>query len=138
MENNKISNLFIENISPNNFNDTVEKLTLEIENKQWKVSAIHDLKQTLVNHGKEVLPVKVFALCNPKYSGKILETDDDRIVSSLMPCRISVYMKSDGKTYLSRMNTSFLSKSMGGIIDEVMRDSSEEVEQIISEILNIK
>ncbi|MEI6347018.1 MAG: DUF302 domain-containing protein [Bacteroidota bacterium] len=135
MENDKNTSLFLENLSAYNFNDTVEKLTLEIENKLWKVSAIHDLQQTLLSHGKEVLPVKVFALCHPKHSSKILEKDNERIVSSLMPCRISVYMKSDGKTYLSRMNTAILAKSIGGIIEEVMSDSSNEVEEILRKII---
>lgn len=135
MENDKNTSLFLENLSAYNFNDTVEKLTFEIENNLWKVSAIHDLQQTLLNHGKDVLPVKVFALCHPKHSSKILEKDNERIVSSLMPCRISVYMKSDGNTYLSRMNTAILAKSIGGIIEEVMSDSSNEVEEILRKII---
>ncbi len=123
MKNNENSNLFIENVSKYDFNETVQKLTMEIEQKSWKVSAIHDLQQTLMNSGKEVLPIKVFALCHPKHSGRILEKDEERIVSSLMPCRISVYMKSDGETYVSRMNSAILAKSIGGIIEEVMIDS---------------
>lgn len=135
MKNNENSNLFIENVSKYDFNETVQKLTMEIEQKSWKVSAIHDLQQTLMNSGKEVLPIKVFALCHPKHSGRILEKDQERIVSSLMPCRISVYMKSDDKTYVSRMNSAFLAKSIGGIIEEVMIDSSNEVEEILNEII---
>lgn len=135
MKNNENSNLFIENVSKYDFNETVQKLTMEIEQKSWKVSAIHDLQQTLMNSGKEVLPIKVFALCHPKHSGRILEKDQERIVSSLMPCRISVYMKSDDKTYVSRMNSAILAKSIGGIIEEVMIDSSNEVEEILNEII---
>lgn len=135
MKNNENSNLFIEDVSKYDFNETVQKLTMEIEQKSWKVSAIHDLQQTLMNNGKEVLPIKVFALCHPKHSGRILKKDEERIVSSLMPCRISVYMKSDGKTYVSRMNSAILAKSIGGIIEEVMIDSSNEVEEILNEII---
>lgn len=135
MKNNENSNLFIEDVSKYDFNETVQKLTMEIEQKSWKVSAIHDLQQTLMNNGKEVLPIKVFALCHPKHSGRILEKDEERIISSLMPCRISVYMKSDGKTYVSRMNSAILAKSIGGIIEEVMIDSSNEVEEILNEII---
>lgn len=135
MKNNENSNLFIENVSKYDFNETVQKLTMEIEQKSWKVSAIHDLQQTLMNSGKEVLPIKVFALCHPKHSGRILEKDEERIVSSLMPCRISVYVKSDYKTYVSRMNSAILAKSIGGIIEEVMIDSSNEVEEILNEII---
>jgi len=127
--------MFLENESKYNFDETVEKLKAEIEKKTWKVITVHDLQETMKKNGAEVLPVKVFALCHPKHSGKILAKDDERIVSSLMPCRVSVYEKSDGKTYISRMNTGVLAKSFGGIVEEVMQDSTQEVEEILSPLI---
>jgi len=131
----KNEQIFLENESKYNFAETVEKLTAEIEKKAWKVSAVHDLQETLKKNGSEVLPIKVFALCHPKHSSKILSKDDERIVSSLMPCRVSVYEKSNGKSYISRMNTGVLAKSIGGIIEEVMTDSSNGVEEILSSLI---
>lgn len=128
-------NMFLENESIYGFNETVEKLKVEIENKSWKLSATHDLQQTMKTHGKDVLPVMVFAMCHPKHSSKILEKDDERIVSSMMPCRVSVYEKSDGKTYISRMNPSLMATTFGGLIEQVMTDSATEVEEIISVLL---
>jgi len=104
---------FLESESKYNFTETVEKLTAEIEKNTWKLSVVHDLQETLKKNGSEVLPIKVFALCHPKYSSKILSRDEERIVSTLMPCRISVYEKSNGKTYISRMNTGVLAKTFG-------------------------
>jgi len=130
--------LFLENESKYNFAETVEKLTAEIEKKTWKVSAVHDLQETLKKNGTEVLPIKVFAICHPKHSSKILSKDDERIVSSLMPCRVSVYEKSNGKSYISRMNTGALAKSIGGIVEEVMFASSKEVEEILSSLIVTK
>ncbi len=49
-----------------------------------------------------------------------------------MPCRISVYEKSNGKTYISRMNSGILAKSFGGTVEEVMTEASKEVEEILS------
>ena len=127
--------MFLENESKYNFAETVEKLTAEIEKKTWKVLVVHDLQETLKKNGTEVLPIKVFALCHPKHSSKILLKDDERIVSSLMPCRVSVYEKSNGKSYISRMNTGVLAKSIGGIVEEVMIASSKEVEEILSSLI---
>ncbi|HPM88765.1 MAG TPA: DUF302 domain-containing protein [Bacteroidales bacterium] len=131
-------NMFLENESKYNFGETVIKLTAEIEKKTWKVSAIHDLQETLKKNGTEILPIKVFALCHPAHSSKILLKDNERIVSSLMPCRVSVYEKNDGKTYISRMNTGVLAKSIGGIVEEVMIASSKDVEDILSSIIVVK
>lgn len=130
--------MFLENESKYNFAETVEKLTALIEKNSWKVSAVHDLQETLKKNGTEVLPIKVFALCHPKHSSKILLKDDERIVSSLMPCRVSVYEKSNGKSYISRMNTGVFAKSFGGIVEEVMMDSSKEVEEILSSLIVTK
>ncbi|MDP3352115.1 MAG: DUF302 domain-containing protein [Flavobacteriaceae bacterium] len=130
--------MFLENESKYNFAETVEKLTAEIEKKTWKVLVVHDLQETLKKKGTDVLPIKVFALCHPKHASKILLKDDERIVSSLMPCRISIYEKSDGKSYISRMNTGVLAKSIGGIVEEVMIASSKDVEEILSSLIVTK
>ena len=127
--------MFLENESKYNFTETVEKLTAEIEKKGWKVSVVHDLQAALKKNAIEVLPIKVFALCNPEHSSKILLKDEERIVSSLMPCRVSVYEKSNGKTYISRMNTGLLAKSIGGVVEEVMFASSKDVEEMLSPII---
>lgn len=137
-ETNNIKNeMFIEDISPTDFSSTVDRLSKEIENTSWKISYIYDLQKTLEKHGKDVLPIKVFSLCNPNHSGRILEKNSERIISSMMPCRISVYEKSDGKTYVSRMNSSIVATSFGGIIDKVMTDSANDVEDIIKKILRV-
>lgn len=127
--------MFLENESKYDFDETIEKLKAEAEQKTWKVVAVHDLQNTLANNGYDVLPVKVFSVCHPKHSSKILEKDDERLVSSLMPCRVSVYEKSDGKVYISRMNTGVLAKSFGGIIEEVMEASTTEIEEILRPLL---
>ncbi|MDD4236803.1 MAG: DUF302 domain-containing protein [Bacteroidales bacterium] len=131
------NDMFIENLSPTDFNSTIDRLSKEIANKSWTVSNISDLQGTLYKHGKEVLPIKVFSLCHPNHSSKILERDSERIISSLMPCRISIYEKYDGKTYVSRMNSLIIASSFGGIIKEVMTDSANEVEEIIEKTLRV-
>lgn len=127
--------MFLENESLYGFDKTVEMITVELEKRLWSLSFTHDLQQTLKKHGKEVLPVKVLALCHPKHSGQILDKDYERIVSSMMPCRISVYEKSDGKTYISRVNASVVAKQMGGLIEKVMTNSADEVEDIVAKLL---
>lgn len=127
--------MFLENESRYGFDKTVEVIIMELERRSWSLSFTHDLQQTLKKHGKEVLPVKVLALCHPKHSGQILDKDYERIVSSMMPCRISVYEKSDGKTYISRINASVMAKQMGGLIETVMTNSGDDVEDILANLL---
>ncbi len=127
----ELQELFFESESRYSFSQTIEKLNESIAAEGWKTPAVHDLQQTMLNFGKSVLPVKVIEICHPKHSSRILEKNDERIVSSMMPCRISVYEKADGKTYVSRINSGLLAASAGGLIAEVMKDSTVDVEKII-------
>lgn len=135
-ETNLMNKVFLETLSPFDFRSTVELLSKEIENKSWKISNVYDLQKTLNQHGKDVLPVKVFSLCHPNHSSRILEKDSERIISSMMPCRVSIYEKTDGKTYISRMNSSMIAAGFGGIAEQVMTESANEVEEIIENILH--
>ena len=49
------SAMFLENQSKYDFSETIEKLKTAIEKKTWKLTATHDLQQTLKTYGKDVL-----------------------------------------------------------------------------------
>lgn len=101
----------------------------------WKIPKVHDMRQTMENFGKHgIKNMKVFELCHPVHAYEILSRDDERIVSSMMPCRVSIYEKSDGKTYVSWMNTSMMGNMMGGVIADVMGIASAESLKMISSI----
>lgn len=128
-------NMFLENVSPFNFSETVDKLNEQITEKGWKLITTHDLQETLKKNGKDVLAVKVIATCNPNYAYKLLSNDEERIISSMLPCRISVYEKSDGKTYISRMNAAIFAKQLGGLIEQVMIEAFNDTETMISTVI---
>jgi len=104
--------------------------------KGWKVVTVHDMQATMKKNGKDVKSIKVYELCHPEHAYKVLSQDAERIVSSLMPCRVSIYEKSNGKTYVSWMNTGLLGSLMKGVVPEVMKDASRESEEIISVLLS--
>jgi len=106
-----------------------------ISESEWKVIYVHDLQETMRKNGKEVIPVKVIELCKPAYAYRLLSDDDLRIYSNMMPCRISVYEKADGNTYVSRMNSAMLASQIGGVVQEVMSGSYREAEEIIGKII---
>lgn len=135
LKNNGIYSIFPESESSNDLDTTVNKLVAEIEARSWNVSFTHDLQQTMKKHGKDVLPVKVLAICHPSHSGQILEKDHERVISCMMPCRISIYKKSDGKTYVSRMNPAMMSQVMDPLTAQVMQGAAADVEEIIQSAL---
>jgi len=113
------------------FEETMTWIEKTVTNNKWIAIAVHDLQASMTNNGYEVLPVIVLAICQPAHAFKVLGKDSERIVSSMMPCRVSVYKKSDGLSYVSRMNTSLLTSRFSGDIKEVMIETSREIEQML-------
>jgi uncharacterized protein (DUF302 family) len=102
---------------------------------EWQNPATHDLQESLAKSGKEVKPVKVIEICKPEYSGTMLEMSDERIVSVMMPCRISVYEKADGKTYISLLNMEAMAAEMPSSIAEAVKGASEESFEIVKSVI---
>lgn len=132
----KNNQMFIESQSNYGFEETVNRLNEIISGDGWKVLIVHDLQASLKKHNFDVLPVSVFEICNPKYSSKLLDKDELRIYSSLMPCRFSVYSKTDGKTYISRMNSEMLASNIGGLVEEVMKQATNDMEKFIEQVIS--
>ena len=126
--------LVIENTSKFDFGKTVELLVAEAESRDWKVPAVHDLQKSLAKSGKSVKPVKVIEICKPQYSGKMLELNHERIISVMMPCRISVYEKEDGLTYVSLINAGDMVSGLPANIAGVMKEASDETFEIVKTI----
>jgi uncharacterized protein (DUF302 family) len=130
----KTNQLVIENKSKYNFAKTVDLLVAEAERRDWKVPAVHDLQQSLAKSGKSVKPVKVIEICKPEYSGQMLELNDERIISVMMPCRISVYEKEDGITYIGLINAGDLATGLQATIARVMKEASDETFEIVRSV----
>ncbi|MCD4829070.1 MAG: DUF302 domain-containing protein [Candidatus Cloacimonetes bacterium] len=124
-----------EDESPYGFDETIEILTQSVDDHGWTIPKTHNLQRSMAKFGHEVLPVTVIELCHPDHANRILQEDDERIVATLMPCRVAVYEKSDGKVYISRMNSGMLAGMMGGLIAEVMSLAAAQNEEILQPVL---
>ncbi|MCX6245643.1 MAG: DUF302 domain-containing protein [Bacteroidetes bacterium] len=129
------NHLIIEKVSPYNVPVTVEKLIEAANQKGWQNPAVHNLQQSLAKSGKEVLPVVVVEICKPEYSGRMLEQHDGRIVSILMPYRISVYEEMDGKTYVAWLNMSVMTAGLPSVAAEAILGASEESFAIVKSVI---
>lgn len=127
--------MMLEDESPYGFEETVERFETEVDAAGWSILNVHDMAAIMDNHGHDVESIKIFDLCSSEYSAEILELDEERIVSPMMPCRISIYEHSDGMTYISRMNASMMAGMFGGQIERTMDVATEESEAIIDAVL---
>ena len=127
------TNQFIlEQVSPYDVPTTVQRIVDEAALREWQNPATHNLQQSLAKSGREVKPVQVVEICKPQFSGKMLERNHERIISILMPCRISVYEKEDGKTYVALLDMSALSVGMNETMIEAVTGASNESIEIVA------
>jgi uncharacterized protein (DUF302 family) len=118
------------------FDTTVERFQQAVQEEGWSILDVHDMKSILAGHGHDILDVKIVEICSSRYSAEILLLDDERIVAPLMPCRVAIYKKSNGITYIGRMNSELMARPFGGVIREVMQTASAEMEAVIQQVIN--
>ena len=128
--------LIIEQESPFDVQTTVKKIIAEAIAKEWQNPATHDLQQSLAKSGKIVRPVQVIEICKPEYSGRMLEKNHERIASIMMPCRISVYEKEDGKAYVTLLNMEAVADGLPTTVTDAIRGASEESFEIVNSVIN--
>ncbi len=128
--------LIIEQVSPFDVPGTIEKLLESAIKKGWQSPAVHDLQQSLAKSGKQVKPVQVVEICKPEYSGKMLEKNHERIASVMMPCRISVYEKEDGKTYVALLNMAEMISGFPSEAEKAIRNATDESFEIVNHAID--
>lgn len=124
--------MMIESQSALGFDATVQAIQDNAAGQNWIVPNVMRLDKSVAEHGYDVRPVAVIELCRPDLAAAILAEDDARLVSSLMPCRVAVYEKSNGDVILSRMNTALMSSMFGGLVAETMSEATAQTEQIFA------
>lgn len=123
--------MFKENKSNYDFQTTVTEFEKSVLEAGWKIPHVNDLQETMRKFGKDVRQVKVMEVCQPELAYQILSQDDERIVSSMMPCRVAIYERTDGTVYISRMNSGLLSKPMNKLIRTTMSEAAGDIEKIL-------
>lgn len=118
--------------SPYGLDETVERISNNAKELGWSVSGVKELDKSIKkNGGPQVAPVRLVELCNAQHAGQLMLDDASRYSSVMMPCTISVYTKSDGKTYVSNMRADKTGSAMGGLVADVMQNVSADQEKIL-------
>lgn len=60
-----------------------------------------------------VRPMMVIEICSAKLSFRMIGTDAHHNIGPMLPCRIAVYQKENGHTYISRMNAPAFTSMLG-------------------------
>lgn len=128
--------MMVEEESPHGFEETTRRFESAVEGTDWMVLHVHDLQEKMDRHGYDVERTTVYEICSSEHASTILTRDDERVVSPMMPCRVSIYETSDGTTYVSRMNAGLVATAFGGVIRRTMDDAYAESEAIVETALD--
>jgi uncharacterized protein (DUF302 family) len=114
--------MFNETPSPFGMEETVARIQHNVQatGNGWSLSGLRNPARAVQSDGGNVLPVMMVEACSTQYSAPILKDDATRILSILMPCKITVYKKNDGKVYVGTMNAGLMGKLFGPTVSEIM------------------
>ena len=93
---------------------------------------VHDLKQTLQSKGIELgSECKVYDVCNPQAASKALHTE--MRVSTVLPCRISIFSENQGCTIATVKPTALLEATGLEGVATLAQEIEREVLAIVDE-----
>ena len=71
-------------------------------------------------------------MCEPEAAVRILKHDQYKLLTTMMPCTIAVYDKSNGKTYISYMNLDMLGLMYGGEIKKIAGELAPQMKKMVT------
>lgn len=127
------SMMFTEHESPFDVEETVARIQQNVQEtgNGWELAGLRNPARAIQNDGGNVLPVMMVEACSTKYSKPILNDDSVRFLSILMPCKITVYKKNDGKTYVGTMNAGLMGKMFGPLVGEIMGEVAKDQKNFV-------
>ncbi|OOZ13461.1 hypothetical protein BOW35_10475 [Solemya velum gill symbiont] len=115
------------------YGKTVETIKANAKATGWLVPKVYNFQASMLKHNQpDPGKISVLKLCKPEIAAQMLASDNKKYVSVMMPCSVSVYEKSDGKTYVASMNMGLMSKVMGSEVGPILKRVSEEDAEILS------
>lgn len=118
------------------FDETVDKLHKSALNNGWKIPDVRNLQKEYIDSGiKEMTRLKVLYFCNAKGGYSIIQNDEKKAMSVMMPMGVSVYEKKDGSVEIAAMNIGMMGGMFSGEVKEVLTDGGERLEASLREII---
>lgn len=121
--------------SPYGFEETMTKVKANAKAqgwkvpKSWKINFQKNLKKTVKI---DIGPNQVMGMCEPQAAADILKHDKLKQLAVMMPCKIAIYEKSDGKTYISIMNMNLLGAAFGDVVKGITTKLAPQMEKMVT------
>ncbi len=118
------------------FDETVDKLHDNALNNGWTIPDVRNLQQEYIDSGiKEMTRLKVLYFCNSHGGYSIIQNDEKKAMSVMMPMGVSVYEKKDGSVDIAAMNLGMMGGMFSSETKKVFTDGGERLESTLKEII---
>ncbi len=71
-------------------------------------------------------------MCEPQAAADILKHDKLKKIAVMMPCKVAIYQKSDGKTYISIMNMNLLGTAFGDVVKGITTKLAPQMDKMVT------
>ena len=97
----------------------------------WNLMAEIDQQKAIVSGGgQDPGRFDILKFCHSGHASEMLSDDDRRHFGVMMPVSVAVYEKADGKTYVSLVNGSIISRVFGGEYERIIRKVRYDMEEM--------
>src|ERR1019366_5405663 len=112
--------------------ETAAALQAAVQANRFGVMQVHNLKETMMKKGVEFArECLIFEVCQPQQAKKVL--DENMSISTVLPCRISIY-EEGGKTILATLKpTSLLAMFNMPQLEGVAQEVEDTIVKIMKE-----
>ena len=93
------------------FKETIAQLGSDVKSSKGWIARTSSCSLPNPKDGSRAVAMK---LCNGQYASELMNDETARKTAAMIPCTFAVYQKSDGKTYISRLNMKLLGSLLGG------------------------
>ena len=108
------------------------RLRQAAQNHKFRVLNVQDLRGTLKGKGIELgADCRVYDVCNPQAALQALQTNMG--ISTVLPCRISVYTDEQGTAIATLMPSAMLGATGLAGVEQLAKDVEREIVAIIDE-----
>jgi uncharacterized protein (DUF302 family) len=117
------------------FDETIAAVQKAAQKHGWQIPMVHDLQENYQQAGYEDMTrLKILYFCNPSGGYRILQDDENKPMSVMMPTGVSVYETRDGQVYIAGMNLERMSLMFGGVVKEVLQQGGANYVQAMAEV----
>ena len=127
--------------SPKSFEETceaIEKIIPEFAREGWGFPINKwDFYKSFENKNIDVPNIRkltVYFVCNAKLAAKVINTNN--AMAGIMPCSWAVMEKTDGKTYIAKMNIGLMAKIFIRTIKEAMEKVEADEKRMLEKIFS--